>query len=125
MPMLTKDNQGRMHEKLYAGWLQGPVTLIHRNDDLQQGTTTSYTLFNVWAKRIHHNGEPIQGSMGVGDTRGWLIPVAELNRVGVNYINALDVFVDDQGRHWQPESPDMITLQLGENYYDIGTKRIA
>jgi hypothetical protein len=122
---MSTASERNFYVRLYAGFNQSKTTLLHRNDDQLEGTVTAYTLYNQWAKRILHTGQPSQGSMGVGDSRGWLIARAELDRVGVNYINAGDVLVDETGRKWLIESGDNITIQLNGDYLDISTKRIV
>lgn len=122
---LTKQNQRIFYKNLYRGWLES-VTLLKRNNDQQQGTVTSYTLANVRPRRIYHTGEAIDGSMASADKRGFLIPDAELAAVGLSVrdINALDVIVDENGRHWQPEAPKSIEIKLGGNYVGVECVRI-
>lgn len=122
MPLNAK-NQRTFHRRLYSGILQS-VLLLKRNNDQQEGTVTSYRLFQVRWSMLHKSGQPIQGDMSVGSNRSAHIPRCELDRVGVWYINALDRLVDKQGRYWQPESDSEITVKLFEDHICVDCKRV-
>lgn len=102
------------HRVLYATQLE-KVTCLKRNDDQAQGTVTSYVLYQCRFSKIHKHGQAIQGEMASDHTRWLHIPDIQMKRVGINYFNVLDRFVDKEGRTWQPESGDMIRSQLFEN----------
>jgi hypothetical protein len=48
-----------------------------------------------------------------------------LYRVGVKYVSALDRFVDEQERTWQPESNTNIDERLFLNYWKINCLRVS
>lgn len=123
MALVTRQNQNVFYRNLYHTWHETSVTLLKRNNDQQQGTVVSYLLFNIRRRQISHTGEPIQGSMGAGDFVEWMFPMIELQRVGLNNINALDRIVDNDGQTWQPEAPDTIRFRLGKNYISVSTRR--
>lgn len=123
--MITRWNQKTFYKRLYYGWYE-TITLLKRGNDQQQGQVTPYTLFMCLGSKIHHTGEPIHNDEASHDTRKWLIPVDQLERVGLagECINALDRFVDEKGRYWEPESDTEIIIQLGTDYLHIDTKRV-
>src|SRR4051812_11629321 len=122
MPM-RPENQRTFDRHLYAGWLQ-TVTLLKRDDDQRQGTVTSYKVFNCRWSKIHKAGEPIQKDMSSSHSRRLHIPNIELDRIGIDHLNALDRFIDKQGRHWQAESNQTITKQLGEVHTHLDCLRV-
>jgi len=100
------------------------ITLLKRSDDQQEGTVTSYKLFQCRRGRITKTGEPISHDMTSDHRASWHIPRVELDRVGVNYINAADRIVDYRGRYWQPESTTPIEIKIFENQLTIPCLRI-
>lgn len=118
MAIISETSQLYFYRRLYGGqgMLQS-VTLYKRNDDQAQGTVTTYTLFRVRWSMIFKTGEPLQGEMLSSHSRRLHIPVTELRRVGVHYLNPLDRFKDRDGRVWQPEAPTMITDKLLETHW--------
>lgn len=123
MPLNPK-NTRRFHRRLYAGQLE-TVTLIKRNPDQQAGTTKSYKLFNCRHSYYYRIGEPHVEDLDTGNNCVWHIPREELDRVGVAYINQLDVIVDKRGRHWQPEANTAgMTMKLWENHIDMACKQV-
>lgn len=122
MPM-RPENQQRFHRTLYAGWNQ-TVTLLKRGDDQQQGTVRKVILFNCRWGQISKTGEPIAGDESSNHRRTLHIPVVEMLRVGVSYINAADRFVDRDGRYWQPESTTNIQTKLGEVHWCVDCLRV-
>lgn len=115
---LRPDNQRTFHRTLYAGWNE-TVTLLKRGDDMLGSIVTTHLLFDVRPGQIWKTGEPIAGQMASDHRRTWHIPRIELDRVGVNYINALDRIVDKDGRYWQPESTTRIGDKLGMQHIDV------
>jgi hypothetical protein len=120
---INRFNQKFMMRGLYAGQLED-VTLLKRGDDQQQGAVRSAKLFGCRWSKIYKTGQTIQGDM-VGDHRRQLhIPAAELERVGVAYLNPTDRFVDQSGRYWQPESTTTITIKLLETHFCVQCLRV-
>ncbi len=109
---LNPQNCRFFHRTLYAGWNE-TVTLLKRADDMQAHQVTPYVLYDVRWSKIFKTGQPIAGQMSSDHRRTVHVPRIELERIGVAYINALDRFVDIQGRYWQPESTSLITVKLG------------
>jgi len=110
------------HRNLYAKILQSCV-LLKRNDDQQEGTVTSYQLFNCRRSRISRSGEPLVGDESSNHSCSWHVPRVELSRVGVDHIMVLDRIVDVYGRYWQPESTTYIIDTLIENHVCINCLR--
>ena len=131
---LRKENTRFFHRTLFGPGVSKTVTLLKRNDDQQAGTVTSYKLFYCLHHATTKTGEPIQGDMSSDHSCTWLIPQAELNRVGVSYINAADRIVeyaDDYvfdktlpQKWWQPESTTKISNDLFRNYIKVDCLRI-
>ena len=122
---LNKHNQRVFHRTLFAGILES-VTLLKRGDDQQQGTVRSILLFQCRWGLITRTGETIQGGMLSDHRRTLHIPRVELDRcnVGVQYINPADRFIDEQGRHWQPESTTEIREKLFEVHVCVDCLRV-
>lgn len=106
------------HRRLFAQQMQ-TITLIKRGDDQQQGTTRTLTLYECRWGIINKQGQTLQGDMVSQHERPLHIPRTELERVGVEYLNPLDRFVDEQGRTWMPESTTPIDVKLFENHVDV------
>ena len=113
------------HRRLYspAGMLE-TVTLYKRGDNQLQGTVVSLPLYNCRHSRMEKTGETVQGDMNAFNRCVWHLPVEELDRVGVNYLNPLDRIVDKRGWWWQPESDTEITLKLIQNHVCVVCKRV-
>lgn len=122
---LNRYNTRTFHRTLYGGGILETVTLLKRNDDLQQGTVRALKLFECRWGQITRTGETIAGDITSDHRRTIHIPVTELKRVGVAYINAADRFVDQDGRTWQPESPTVITVKLLENHVCVDCLRTS
>ena len=120
---LNKRNTKTFHRVLYSTEMES-VTLLKREDDQREGVVTSLILYQCRWSRIFKQGEPYQGDMFSDHTRVLHIPRVELDRVGVPYINAIDRFIDEQGRWWQPESTTLIRIQLFENQLCIACLRV-
>ena len=125
---LRRNNSLGFYKRLYAveTWT---VTLLKRGPDQQQGTVTSYLLFNCHKSPISKRGQTLQGDMVSDERVVWTIPRQELLAVGVNYINALDRIVDTASyygtpRYWQPESDTLIDVNFFENLIEIACKMV-
>lgn len=113
------------HLKLYGGLgMLQTITLLKRGDDQQQGTVVSHKLFRCRWWRYAKSGETIYQDAASGSRRRLSVPRIELDRVGVNHLNALDRFIDQEGRYWQPEATTSIVVQLLQNWIDIDCVRI-
>jgi hypothetical protein len=121
---LNRDTVNDFHVMLYAGILE-TVTVLKRDDDQASGTVRSVELYEVRWSRIHKSGEPIAGSMSSNNRRTLHIPVVEMERAGIAYFNALDRFVDESGRTWQPESTTDITEKLFERHVCCSCLRVS
>lgn len=120
---LRKENTRTFHRTLYAGQLE-TVELLKRDNDQREGVVTSYLIFNARRGQMVKTGEPIQGDMSSNHSTTWHIPASELERVGVEYINAADRFVDKDGWWWQPESTTSILVKLFTNWINVNCLRI-
>lgn len=119
---LNKRNTRTFHRITFAGQLES-VTLRKRGDNQQQGTVRTITLYQCRWGLHTKTGETLDGDMNVSHFRMLHIPRAELDRVGVAYLNPTDEVIDAQGRHWNTESDDTIAVKLFENHVDIQMKR--
>lgn len=117
MPLNKRNTKG-FHRVLYGGQLE-KVTLLKRDPNLRAMVVTSHLLFTCWWSDLTKTGQQLDNDVTSNHRRKLHIPTSELKRVGVNYINPLDVFIDEQGRHWQPESTTTIEAKLWENHLDI------
>ncbi len=132
--VLRKANTRTQFRRMWAGKSK-KVTLLKRDDDQKQGTVRAITLFDCIPSSMGFTktGEAIQGDMSSNMTRTWIIPVAELHRNGVEYLNALDRIVettDDGGgilanpRYWHPEGTTNILVTMLENVIKIDCLRV-
>jgi hypothetical protein len=122
---LRKRKTRDFFRKLYAAELE-TVKLYKRGDDQLQGQIVTHIIFGVrFQTRIVKQGQTIEGSMSSDNRRMLHIPIKELERVGVRYINALDTFEDKEGRTWRPESTVPIISQLFENVVKISVLRVT
>jgi len=119
---LNAMNQRNFMRHLYAGQLQ-TVKLFKRGDDQKEGTVVTHLLFGVRLSKIYKTGEPIQGDMSANHTMTLHIPFVELNRVGVQYINAGDFFEDAKGRKWVTLSPETTINKLFEVHLCVPVER--
>lgn len=129
---LRKYSTHRLY-RVFGGYRTKTVTLLKRNDDQQQGTVRSLLVFNARRGAIHKAGETLQGDMVVDHRTEWYLPVEELKRVGVAYLNNLDRVLektDDGGvpispwRFWQVESTTTIDINLFENWVVLHCLRV-
>lgn len=127
--VIRRENQGGIHHKLFAGIVQN-ITLLKRGDNFTASTVTAYKLFDCWKGTIRKYGEMIGGAFQDGDQQAshmttWHIPVIELKRIGITYLNPLDRFVEENpNRYWQPEATTIIVFNLIENFFDVECLRI-
>lgn len=120
---LRKSNTRSFHKKLYAGELE-TITLLKRDNNFRAMVITKYTLFNCRMGQITKSGEQLDNDQTSNMRRTLHIPREELDRVGVQYLKALDTFIDSQNRFWQAQSDTTITGKLWENHYDVECVRI-
>lgn len=120
---LTRDNCKFFQRTLYGPGILEKVTLLKRNDDMDASVVTSYLIFDIRWSRTIKSGQPIAGDELSNHYRTIHIPQLELDRVGVHHVNPLDRFVDKEGRTWQAESPQTITIQLLGNHICIECRR--
>lgn len=121
---LRKELTTNFDRCLYGSILQ-KVILLKRGDDQQQGTVTTYTLFNIRWSELHKSGETIQGDMDANHTTTIHIPRIEMNRIGVWYFSPLDRFIDVAGAIWQPESPQQFANRLFTNHVHIDVRMVV
>lgn len=113
-------NTRSFHRTLYAGMLM-TVTLLKRNNDQQQGTVRSVSLFEVRQGMVFKDGEPIQGDMTSNHRCVFHIPKIALDAAGVAYINAADR-IDNRGASfgvpgvWEVESTTEEVVKLFGNH---------
>ena len=112
---INRENSHVFHRSLYAGQLE-EVKLLKRDDDQRQGTVRAVILFDCKWSSIRKAGQTLDGDVDSVHTRRLLIPKVELEAAGVNHLNPLDRFTDEQGRTWQPESTTGIDVKLFENF---------
>lgn len=122
MPM-DPSNVRTFHRALYGKILES-VTLRKRGDDSMESVFTDHRLYECRWSRIFKQGEPIQKDMSSDHRRVLHIPRIQLDRVGVHYINAIDIFIDKDGRWWQPESTTLIEVKLMEQHICVACLRI-
>lgn len=120
---MNRFNTRTFHRHLFAGMLE-TIRLLKRGDDQLQGVVTAFVLFECWRGQIFKTGQTIQRDMVSDHATRWHIPRTELDRVGIAYLNPLDLIVDGKGRYWQPESTTFITIKLFENHVDVDCLRI-
>lgn len=120
---LNRHNTKTFHRTLYAGELE-TVTLYKREDDQKSGKYHKHQLFDCRWSTMQKTGEPIQVDLSSGDARTLHVPRIEMERVGVRYFSALDMFVDAEGRWWQPEAPHTRTVKLFQNHWCVSCVRI-
>ena len=130
--VLRKYNVLTANRYLY-GAIAKPVTLLKRNDDQQQGTVRAVQLWDCRRGRIVKTGQTLQGDMSSDHRADWHIPAVQLINAGVNWLNALDRFVEkyDDGmiplnpwRFWQAESDTNIDVRLFETWIVVSCLRV-
>jgi hypothetical protein len=119
---LNKRNTKVFHRVLYGGIME-KVRLLKRNPNMNASVVTNYVLYQCWWTRISKSGQQHDNETMSDHRRTLHIPRCELDRVGVHYINPLDVFVDEQGRYWQNEGDEAIDAKLWENHLDIPCRK--
>lgn len=120
---LNRLNTRTFHVNLYAGWLD-TVTIQKRSNDQNMGQIRTLVAFNCREKKIRHEGQPLRGTAASRDETVWQIPRIEMDRLGITEFNALDRIIGPDGQTWQPESGDLIHIQLGKNIVNIFCRRV-
>lgn len=115
---LNKRNTRTRHRTLYGGRLE-QIRLLKRNPNMNASVVTAYQLYQCWWSDLEKSGQQHDGQFMSNHRRTLHLPKCELDRVGVNFINPEDVFVDEQGRYWQNEGDTAIDANLWENHLDI------
>lgn len=129
--VLRKSNTRHFYRVLYGGELKS-ILILKRDDDQREGVVRAVKIFNCRRGQIHKTGEQIVGDMTSNHTTEWQIPVAELNRAGIAYLNSLDTIVESTDdarnpitpRYWRTESTTMIDVRLFENWVTFHCLRI-
>lgn len=122
MPLNARNTRNR-HRVLYGGQAGQTIILYKRQDDQQSGTQKVFKLFCCKKGRITKTGQPIKGKMTSNERTTWMIPLSELQRCGIGYINALDRIYDPKGTGtWMPESDTVITVKMFGNVISIDCK---
>lgn len=131
--MVLRKYSTRTSYRYMIGAIAKPIQLLKRNDDQQQGTVRSVVVYNCRRSDITKTGQTLAGDMVSDHRASWLIPMVELKRVGVNYLNPLDRIVEflddgrvpiDPHRWWQPEATTTINSKLFENWYEVFCLRV-
>ena len=123
MTILNREHLRTFHRKLYAGFNE-TVILRKRGDDQLASQSVTVHLYECRWSRIFRTKEPIEVDMTASSSRTLHIPLSELNRAGLDHINAADEFTDKDGRVWNPESTVTITEKLMESHIDVPCLRI-
>ena len=121
---LGPHNTKTFHRTLYSGILQ-TVTVLKRNPDQQQGTIRAVRLFECRWSKTFQAGEPVAGIVASEDHRVLHIPRIELDRAGIEYFQADDRFVDQEGLTWQLESTNTVTTKLFLNHMCVAVRRVV
>ncbi len=119
--VLNRRTTRTFHRILYATELES-VVIYKRKDDQKGGVIVAHRLFQIRWSRVFKQGQIIAGDMSTAEIKTLHIPVIEMERVGIPYINAADKFQDDQGRFWEPESDSPMRIQLFRNHHCIDCK---
>ena len=127
MPILRREMTHTFHRVLYGGQTER-IRLHKRDDDQRQGTIATHVLYDVRRSAINKTGQTLDGDMNVGHTTRWHIPRAELDRVGINYLNPIDKVEQldgvEAGNFWQPESDTQIDVKLFANMVVLDCKML-
>lgn len=124
MTILNKQHLRTFHRKLYAGFDES-VTMHKRGDNQQAGTIVVKRLFNVRWSRIFTTKEPLDGTVSANQSRTLHIPISELEKAGLTYVEAGDKFQDREGRFWGAEATVTLTEKLREEHLDIPCLRLS
>lgn len=125
MPLNAR-NSKNFHRCLRAGTNLQSIKYYKRGENQQQGTVTVYTLYACWREEtVSRAGETLINSVVQVEIRGtWMIPKAELDRVGINFVNVTDKIHDTkEDKWWTPYSNDRITEMLMGNYAALDCHR--
>lgn len=131
--MVLRKYNTRTSYRYMIGAIAKPIKLLKRNDDQQQGIVRAVIVWDCRRSDITKTGQTLAGDMVSNHRASWLIPVVQLARVGVNYLNPLDrivEYLDDgrvpllQPRWWQPEADTNIDGKLFENWYQVFCLRV-
>lgn len=124
---LNRANTRVFHRATFAGQLE-TIRLLKRKDDQKQGIVTSFLLFNCRRSLITKSAETLQGDMVADHACVWHIPLIELERCGIQYLNSLDRIIQldwpEAGRVWQPEATTVITVKMFGNELDLACLRV-
>ena len=123
---INRANSRTFHRRLYAGMLE-KVIVYKRDPLLQAGTVHKYCLFDVRPSQIQKSGEQLggtDGSMGAKEYRVFHVPRIEMDRVGIQFFNAGDVFEDKEGRQWATLAPETIRTKLLQQHVCVETERL-
>lgn len=120
---LNRQNTKFFHRHLYAQELE-TVTLYKRADGQAAGQVRKLVLFDCRWSTINRTGEIMMTDLTIKDARTLHIPRVELDRVGVQYLNPADRFVDAEGRWWEPEAPTGFKVKLFQNHWCVDCLRI-
>jgi hypothetical protein len=120
---LRPENCRTFTRRLYAGILE-KVELLKREDNQRQGIVRSLIIYDCRRGQITKTGETIQGDVSSDHRATWHIPLRELQRVGVAYLNPLDRIVDKNGFWWEPEGTTSILQKLMLVEIDIDCLRV-
>lgn len=115
---MNSRNQQSFHRRLFSGQNE-TVTILKRDDNQGQGTVRAVKVFQVRKSMLYKTGETIQGEENSNWRTTWHLPLVELKRAGIAYINPADRIVQKDGNHWQPESTTMITTKLMRQHVDV------
>lgn len=119
---LNERNTRSLYNHLYLGQTE-KITILKRNDDMDAAVVTPHVIYRARWSRILKHGQPIAGDEATDHFRQLHIPRSELDRVGILHINVLDRFVDKKNRTWQPETNQVIRVQLFENEICVDCRR--
>lgn len=126
--MTIRRNTSRtFHRRLYAGQME-KLKILKRNDDQQQGTVVALVMYQCRRSDVMKTGEPLQNDMSADHRTVWHIPRIEMDRLGINYFNAADRFVQlkegrEKGWTWMLESDTIIDVKAFGEQLDLACKR--
>ena len=126
MPLRRNNTRG-FTRLTFAGQLER-IRIHKRGDDQQQGTVTTFILYQCRRSFITKGGETLQADMVTDHSCVWHIPRRELDRVGIQYLNPLDRIEQLVGREsgwwWQPEATTNIEVKIFSNELDLFCLRV-
>jgi hypothetical protein len=123
---LNERNSRNFHRMLRAGTNIQAIVLYKRGDNQAQGTVTTHKLFGCWREEsVSRIGETVINQAIQVEVRAtWNVPKAELDRVGIIFLNVTDKIYDPKGKGWwTPYSSDRITELLMGNYVSLSCHR--